>query len=541
MSEMAEKLGGSLTHAVNLANFSITLNAFVANAETSKRVPIQIDEDINENTLVFNIAGENVNVYTVNENNEVLVSCADDEINLYVLTDTQPNAVTVTDVDENLTKACYASAYLLTQKTKTDVAIDVLAFTGDKRVIDAVTNAYTNAEYGRAEKSLQDAIIDPSKRLLDGKVSNYVPPVDAFCLLDLIDLLDNDPNAYFYPRHKDFVYKRIGRASKPVEGYPEFKAEENTRSPFRDVVWNETKINLSLRALIRGTVDLTSEANKYGLMNVYPTYQYRNYTFVKDGILNVNKLPVSFSEELFSVLIQNKVIELTDPLERLLWEKDKVYVLNLDAIPIVNRKIAQSNTSAVDLCKKVLDEHECKGIIKALKWYKNTYYPEKEVTADTAKTFIEKQQAFLESKGVSTKTGAFVPEVKCEEPTDFYVAKEFEIKVKGLSSLPKVEAVLEKIKEGKKLTASDKLIQAGVNVVTGGGTIMANVLEDFLDKKLAEYQGKLRVVRRSIQEIKFGVLLGKVWFKEFKSRDENKLTIGDYEVTICLTEKKVGY
>jgi len=540
MSEMAAKVGGSLTHAANLSNFSVALNAFVGNSESTKKYPIKIEETVNDNTLVFNLNGDNVNLYTA-ENNEVAVSCGEKKINLYVLTDQKPKAKLISKLDESFTKACYAAAYLLTQKTKSDVAIDVLGFIGDKRCIDSVTNAFTNAEYGRAEKSILEAASDRRNRFLDGKVTNYVPPVDAFCLLDLIDLLSEDKDAYFYPRHKDFNYNRIGKPAKPVGGYPEFVADPNTHSSFSDVVWNETKVNLSLRAILRGHIDLKSEGNKYGLMEKYPTYQFRNYTFVKDGVLNVEKLPVSFSESVFSVLIQKGVIELENPIDRLLWEKDKVYTLKLDAIPIVNRKIAQKNTSAMELCKKILEEHECKAIIKGLKWYKATYYPEKEVTSETAKTFIEKQQAFLEGKGINTKTGAFEPEVTSEEPTDFYMAKEFTIKVKGLSSLPKVEDVITKLGAGKKLTVSDLLVTAGINLVSAKGKVFNVVMGDWLDTKIKEYQDKLKIVRKSIQETKFSVLLGKCWFKEFASREENKLTLGAYEFTIGLSEKKVGY
>jgi hypothetical protein len=540
MSEMAEKLGGSLTHSSSLPSFSIALDAFLDISETAKKVPIQIAEEITKDTLIYSISGCNVNLYTPNENNEVFISASTPDISVYVLTDKNPNKFSNKDLTETFNKGLYAGSYILTQRCKTDTAIDLLALTGDKCLIDGVTNSYTNAEYGKAEKSIQDAINDPSKRFLDGQVFDYVPPVDAFCLLDLIDLLNGDKNAYFYPRHKNFEYKKIGRPSKPLEGFAEFKADPNTRSPFSDLVWNETKINLSLRALIRGTVGLGDEAAKYGLLDTYPTYQFRNYTFVKDGILNVTRLPISFSEELFKILIQKGVIELENPIDRLLWEKDKVYTLNLDAIPIVNRKIAGANLSAKDLCDKVIEEHTYKGIIKTLKWYKATHYPEKEVTADTATTWMEKQQAFLEGKGLNTKTGAFEPKMETVESVDFYMAKEFDIKIKGLSSLPKVEAVLEKLKANKKLTASDKLITAGINLVEGKSGVWDTIMEAWLDKMILEYQGKLKEVRRKIQETKFGILLGKMWFSDFTSREENKLTVGDYEITISLTEKKVA-
>jgi hypothetical protein len=153
---------------------------------------------------------------------------------------------------------------------------------------------------------------------------------------------------------------------------------------------------------------------------------------------------------------------------------------------------------------------------------------------------MEKQQAFLEGKGLNTKTGAFEPKMEVMESVDYYMAKEFDIKIKGLSSLPKVEAVLEKLKANKRLTASDKLITAGINLVEGKSGVWDTIMEAWLDKMVSDYQGKLKEVRRKIQETKFGILLGKMWFSDFTSREENKLTVGDYEITISLTEKKVA-
>ena len=541
MSDMAEKIGGSLTHSANLPSFSVSLDSFVNNSQENKKIAISLSadvHDVNANTIVFNIAGSNINLYTVDDKKEVKISCTEDDestVYWYVLTDTCPRGVLVdlkTDQNNSLVKALYAASYILTQKTKTDIAIDVLGYLGDKKLVDLVTNSYTNAEYGKAEETIKEAMLEPSKRWLDGRVENYVPPVDAFCLLDLIDLLSEDKDAYFYPRHDAFSYKRIGKPSKPVEGYPEFNADKGTRSSFKDIVWNETKLNLSLRSILKGEVDLGGEARKYGIANPFPTYQYRNYTFVKDGILNVTKVPACMSEDTFNTLKEKNIVTGT-------WNKDEVFIVNLDVVPIVNRKMVEGKTSATDLCKLVLLEQKTKAQLKVYKWFKQRDFPEKEVTAETARSFIEKQQAFLESKGINTKTGAFEPPVTEAEATDFYLAKEFSIKIKGLSSLPKVEAVTAKLKEHKKLTTSEDLMLKAVKSYVQGIFPSDKERITFLEKALLSYGIVLKNTRRQIQETKFAVLLCKRWFNEFDSREQNKLIIDNYEFTIELAEKKV--
>jgi len=539
MSEMAEKIGGALTHSANLPSFSVSLDSFVNSAKENKKISIELENEITKNTLIYNINGNNINLYTADENKEVKISCNEDEkTSVFVLTESKPKGVHInlehtSKQSKSFTAGLYAAAYILTQKTKTEIAIDVLGFVGDKKLIDLVTNSYTNAEYGKAEETIKEAILDPKKRYLDGKVTGYVPPVDAFCLLDLIDVLAADKEAYFYPRHDAFSYKRIGKASKLEEGYSEFNADKETRSPFYDVVWNETKLNLSLRSLIVGEIELGSEARKYGLVTPFPTFQYRNYTFVKDGILNVTTVPACLSEATFNLLQEKKVI--VDKL----WVAKEVYILNLNAIPIVNRKIAESKTSATELCKLVLQEQEIKAQLKAYKWFKEKEFPEKEITVATAKTFVEKQQAFLESKGINSKTGAYEPPMTESEATDFYIAKEFAIKIKGLSSLPKIDAVTAKLKDNKKLTVSDSLIAIAVNAYAAQVFPHDNDKLAWLVQKIADLYQTLKPIRRQVQETKFAILLGKKWFDEFSSREENTLTINNYEFTVSLTEKKV--
>ena len=531
MAEMAEKIGGSLTHSANLPSFSISLDSFLETAQDSKKITVKIDAETNSDSIIYSINGNSINLYTIDSNKEIKLSCSEEEkVSVFVLTNNKPKGKEAKKESE-FEKALYAASYLLTQRTKTDLAIDILGYLGDKKLIDMVTNSYTNAEYGVAEENIKSATVDQKFRYLDGKVSGYVPPIDAFCFLDLIDLLSTDAEAHFYPRHDSFIYKRIGKPSVPDEKYAKFIGDKNTKSSFSDVVWNETKVNLSMRAYITGTIELPDESRKYGLASPYPTYQWKNYTFIKDGILNVTKVPATVSKDTYDILTKKGVI---DPSEA--WEKDKILILMLDAIPIVNRKIAKGNTSAKELCELVLEEQRIKASLKALKYFKGCDYPEREVTAETAKTFIEKQQAFLEGIGINTKTGAYEPPVTSGEATDFYMAKEFAIKVKGLSSLPKVEAVADKMNAQKKLTTAELLVGVGVSLYKNENKPSL----EWFTTSISNHNTALKKVRRKIQETKFAILLGKASFDEFTSRESNNLLIGGFEFTFSVSEVRVA-
>jgi hypothetical protein len=133
-------------------------------------------------------------------------------------------------------------------------------------------------------------------------------------------------------------------------------------------------------------------------------------------------------------------------------------------------------------------------------------------------------------------------------PTDFYMAKEFEIKLKGLSSLPKVGDVAKlfgddhKTKPAKALTVSQQLIYEGLRkfwtnpVATG---VEARTQIGWLEFETKKTQTELTQVRRQIQETKFAVLLGKKWFNEFTSREENTLVVDGHTCTVSVREVKV--
>ena len=144
-----------------------------------------------------------------------------------------------------------------------------------------------------------------------------------------------DGEANFYPYDSAFEYKRIGVPSKVKPGYAKFEAEKGARAPLNSLTWNSSKLNLSVLAKIQGTVELKDGHQKFGLVKNYPTFIFRNYTLVKDGFLNVQKLPVSVSEQTFAVLQAQNVIDI-----RASWAKDKVVLLHLDRIPVINRAIA---------------------------------------------------------------------------------------------------------------------------------------------------------------------------------------------------------
>lgn len=548
MSQMTEAIGGTLIHSSDLPTFSVSLSEFIQNVQdVSGKIRIKVDG--NPGDIYFGINGTDINLYSADAEGYILFTPVKTKGRgknyIYTLTSKRPEGVidlvkltrASTGRDskiESFVKGIYASAYILVQKTKTDEALEILGLLGDKALVDVVANAFINEEYGAAEARIAAAVKSPAKRFINGWDPGYLPKMDAFCVLDALDLLFEDPDAYFYPQHPTFQYKRIGVPSVPKEGYPEFMPESGVRCAFSNLVWNESRLNLSVLVNIPGTVKLKKDYKKRGFTkNTFPTFKWRNYTIVKDGFLNVFCLPLSMSEKSFNTLKAEGLIA-----EKAKYKPSEVYEVMLNGIPIMNRATAEGRTSAKSLFKKVYEELRLKAEMKTLKYLRTSIEPEKpvKITGDFA-SLNSNQVDYLATLGVTPK--GFHPETEKVEATDFYMAKEFSIKMKGLSSLPKIEDVLAKIQAQKKLTASDTLIEAALKSFDTVKASAAATKLAWIDARIEDVQRSLAELRKDVQRTKFAIILGKKWFDEFSNRENSSLELDGVSFTISLTEKRV--
>lgn len=541
LGDMAERSGGRLVKAKDIHTFSLSMESFITDAGFA--APKQLVEPVvlSPYGVYYTLAGSGVNLYTLDDDDTLKVSPGENAA-LYILSDTIPEGaenLNVKEPTEELIQATYAASLVLSQRAKTDVAVQVLATLGDVAIIDKVNSAFTNAEYATAEGLIQKALTNSSARFLSGRNTNYLPAEDAFCILDLMDILMSDKNAFFYPTHPKFKYKKIGVGQKVAEGYREFIADVGVKCPVNALTWNDKKLNLSVLANIKGTIELKDGWKELGFAQLYPTHVYRNYTVVKDGFLNVNLMPLSFSQETFFKLKEHGLLDASEE-----WVNENVvYLVDLSKIPVINKAIANGRTSATNLCKSVYEELQYEAKIKALKAIREEIDPDGDKGSDTSLT--PEQETFLLSNGIG-KDGYNPPIIK-EEPRDKYFAKEFSIKLKGLSSLPKVSDVREKYQqelEGKlkkPMKKAELLVAEGLKLFYGSNIdkLPEAAQLAWLDATLEQLKKELRTVRQDIQKTKFAVLLAKKWFDEFPSRDESKIVVDEVEYTLGVREVAV--
>jgi hypothetical protein len=446
---------------------------------------------------------------------------------------------------------------------------------GDNHYYKMLANAFGKQKLNAFKTAIKDCVADAAKRFVDGRGAIQKVDDNAYCLMNLIEELGNIDGCLFYPNHPDFVYNRIGRKrvargenlseadkkrlseAKNVEELNKITEElkqKNVEVKFTntnpdrgysmtDLVWNEKRANLSIRIRIEGKAILPE--NKFKI-NEVATYKYNTFTLIKDGIVNVEKLPVSYSSKLVDLLTTNSV-----PFAVISAGADfsAIIVVDLNSLPIINRGMVRS-LSAKDLAVQEWELLKTQADKKVYDYYRKSLFPKE------SKSFVELlgQEAadWLKTIGITDYNG-FAPLTDAEESTDFYMSVNLETKIKSLSSLPKVEDVVAKIKSGASLKLSEYVMVDAIKKYLA-------VTESELYKTLSEAQQKemlktylitksneLNKVRRKalqeIAQIKFALILSKKWFKEFKTFDENSLELTlDKQLlnfTFDLSEKEV--
>jgi len=546
MTAMAEKLGAMLIHSSMIPEYteSITRLVELSGSGSPKQ---QILPPVTDPLAVFTVTDQGVILGSVNEETGMVsVTPQGKRTNIYYVSTTAPEGddeIAIDMVGEDnadLMSALYASSLVLTQQMKTDVALEIIGGIGDKSLVDAVTNSFTIDEYGSVESKLEVAVNEPAARFISGKDTNYLPPNDAFCVFDVITKLMDDDEASFLPYHKGFVYNKVSKPTVTNDEFAKFIPEENPMCAMDDLVWHKNRLNLSVRAIINGSIDLREKegvtASDVGLADNFPVFVYRNYTFIKDGITNVKKVYVSTTMET-KKYFESKGIVIDDGDD---FDCDGIYGLDLTGIPAINRALAEGNTSATNLCGWIKRDMQISGELKALKNFLKVEYDS--ATTEDTKLINEKQKELLVANGVDIdKGGVYSPKVDSVDSTDMYIAKKFDIKIKGLSSIPSVKKVVEKMASGKNRTLSESVVEVGITKyedfkATNDDEDMRKI---WLVKAIAKLKAEQKGLRGGIQKTKFAIILGKRWFQEFDSREDNVLDYEDWKFTFVLGEEAV--
>lgn len=526
LTKMAEALGGTLI-------FSKDFESYVAAFEGSlkgstKKVKVTLGHTVVG--PVFALAGGRLLTFEL-EGKDVLVPEGLDALAYFTAA-----AGKAFDHTVDTNPLIFASLIPLVHAGDTAGIYSVLSALGDVAVIESFTNCFSKEDFSRFSDEVLAASVDPAKRYVAGYDPTAVPKEDAFTVLDLLDVLSASEDNLVYPYHAAFSYKRTTSGTEAKDPSAKFSpADRNAGYPVNGLVWNENRPNVSLRVKVDGNVTLPEDRPAV-LPAEVPSFIYRNYTIIKDGIVHTRKLPVSLGQDSFDKLQANGLLAGEK------WAPGQIYVLDYPKVPVINRAMVKA-TTAEETFKDVLELLKLKGEQKVFNEWRKMISPKE--SADLVALYGQEAADWLESVGVTSYNG-FNPPSTTVKSGDVSMARELKIAAKGLSSLPKVEVVETALEAKKALKPAEKLMAGAIQRVnevlelSGASAPGDNTkLAAWLEVESGRVTKRTRELMVNLAKRKFAVVVGQVWFSDLGSRDNTSLTIkdallGDVQVTATL-------
>lgn len=581
LTKMAERVGGNMLFAENFMQYDpLFEGAMKRRIQGGKKVEVKLD-DIPLYGLVYGMREGEILTFACPMDAKVLVPEGLDEI--YYFTGAAFGKVERSIFDAVVGPwhpAMYAAVSMFSQRMLSNEVFKILKVLGDVRLVKQFTNCFGKQAYSNFQAEASTAVFDTKKRFVEGYDPNAVPREDAFTVVDLLHVLAEDEGNLFYPNHPLFEYKRTGRKAiqsstvlneaeadklaeitaklattrepakikalqdeinaiveKKDEGLVFEATDRDAGMPVSRLVFNEKRPNVSAQVTYAGTVKLPDNSHKK-VPNPFPTKIVRNYTVIRDGIINVGVLPVTLTRDTWSKLIAEDVVSGE-------WSADHVFEIDLKAIPVINRKMVKE-VSAKELFENEYKLTKLEAAQKVFKYFKDESVG-KGASDDWKVMYGDEAAAWLD--GLGFKGYGFSPKTVLSEATDFYLGKELTVSIKGLSSLPPVKDVIAKIDGKKKLTAREALLVPAIeeireffnSKVFKGSTNQASLLKVWIEDKAKEAIRQTRELRRTLSQIKFAIVVGQTWPKEFTSLDDNEmsLTVDGDEIACTLTMKEV--
>lgn len=551
LTEMAETVGGEKIFAKDFDSYQESFDKIIGK-KTAEKVIVDISAIKDRLTYQFFFtvnADESVNVYSCKGKDTLNVPA--DITELYFYTQYKPKEaeeVTFTNSD------ILISAYLLADRLKYKHVEDILLTIGDVKLINQFSGAYGKQKLNELKDTIKNLAFGKETLFEEGQQAGYKINPKQYCVMDLVDDLANGENK-FYPFHPDFNYNRIGAKrvtkielseadqealkgakslkqiediTKNIEG-PEFIYPDNAAEigmSFDTLVWNSERANLSVMATLAGDVQVPK--NEFGL-DLVPSRIFRNYTLIKDGVLNVTEIPVSLDEATYNKLATRNLLA---SYGNGIYEEGAIYLLSFAKLPIINRSMTV-NVSGKKLAQLEFDLIQVQLAHKYLKNLKEQHDPK--TNAASAAKYSPEAAEWLKSIGITDYNG-FSPKTEVEKSGDFYMAPTLETKIEKTSTSPTVKSVLEKIDLLVKAQADPKVKAKDLNLMEG---LMKSEIDDLnkdiytkdtisidaLNEQTKDYNIKRRQLLFEISKIKFGVILSRTWFTEFENMDQNELDL----------------
>ena len=476
---------------------------------------------------------------------------------------------------DGIISAVYAAISLFAIRMKPEIVLQLLKATGDVRFIEYFAGLFGRQKYSEFQEEAKKAAFDASLRLVNGWDPTRIPRDDAFTVMDFLRLLQSDEDNKVLLNHPDFSYDRIGRKrvdanlrltkeesaelanlTTGMAGLKDIadikkavaRIEELSHKPeplkfvenenkegysVRNLVFNEDRPNVSILVKKEGTVALQARMDGYRIEDLggmipatFETFIFRNYAIVKDGLVNVGKLPCALTKQSLSQLdaaYQEGRLSFqaftfgtsVDGIDNL--------VMDLSKLPILNRQQvkAVSAEALFRLHYRLTKARAAQKVYKALLAELPGAGGAGSKSLNFAAKYGPEGAAWLAQQGFTDYSG-FAPKQLTTEPTDVYMAKVLEIKLKGYSTLPSMTEYRKQV-AGSKLNGPGRLMNEAVQAYEAQGSPPDP--RTHLEALLYQAEREVRSCLFDVAQMKTSIIVGQTWFTEFSDLSQNTMTL----------------
>jgi hypothetical protein len=558
LNEMAAAVGGKVIFAEDLPSYQIALDTELKRTVFGvPRREFSVADAIESKVFSFDQGDGELKVYTVDGDGKVFVP--ETTRSLYWLTDAKlPAAPNIQDFESPV----YAALSVFSAMMRPKVVKALLRFLGDVYMIDSFSGCFGKQRYTDFQQKSLAAVFDPSERYTKGRDNSYYPDGDTLTVLEFLAMIGGEDRVLI---HSDkFNYRRISkkrdssisvsddelyrlmsdidsmRGAGTVDGLAKVKEQieriilmksglkfmpndaPTVGYPVDDLVLNKDRANVSMRFVIEGWVNLAGFDDgafaDSGIPYIFPTHIYRNYAVIADGILNIPVMHMRMSNKLIvklsSLLLQGRV-----PLGFVEDLGDGTSLVHLKKLPIVNDNMVE-RSSARELFESELSLANLKAKIKVFKSFREVKASDDKFVQLYGLDGAEK----LERLGLSSR--GFIPAPSFAPASDKYMTRELRVSLSGLSSLPSVDYVKERLAavgmDGLKIAQrmmADALVDVE-RIKASGGDFYKTI-----DERLSALDAMAKSISIEIAKKKFAILVGQEWFVEFSSLEDNEMAL----------------
>lgn len=456
----------------------------------------------------------------------------------------------------------------------------LLKILGDVRIIRLLGNCFSKQDYSAALEAISGCIKNPSLRFLDGFDPTLIPDFNAFTVLDAARLLSDGEN-FIDIDHKDFNYQRtsVGTTARnpAAQEIEDLKAQIQAATNPQDVVdlakrlaalnlweprfvpdpspfgvsatglvFNEERPNVSVMVERTGTIAIHEDQQKqFGLPDMVTTKTIRNYTLIRDGILNVSALPCFLDRATWDALAAHGLLSSTLSQDKNqpapAWtphpdnpEVSTVIWVRLDRAPLINRNMVSGLKSDTFIAGHIKLQE-----LKALQKVVNGYVKDVmglQNAQKLAALYGDAAAAWLSSVGI--RDYGFSPLGDAAPSGDVYMAKKLSVSFAGASSLPSLKDLAAKVDGKKKLNLGDMWMLAATRRFDEDRAAMdkavALISDEAAVKSLREqwlvnYQKGIRKAvseaRKPLTENLYAIIVGQSWFQDRSGLDDDTTTV----------------